>query len=401
MSTLTQNKQGMKVLIAGSVLNLFLGILYVWSIFVYPVSNFYMWDIEEVKLTSSFMLSFFVVGILIGGKLQLRTGAQKMVLLGGMMLSAGMLVTAFLPADHAWLMYVTYGTVGGFGVGAAYNAIITATQKWFPQNRGLATGIAVSAFGFSTVIFAPLIELIVRQFGLKSTFLILSGIFFAVILMLFRFIRLPDTVAEAGAGSEALHAKKQYTTTEAIKTKDFYLITLSLMLATSAFFILNPSFKTLAFERGIGDAAATGIVMLTGIANALGRLGTPFMSDKIGCEKTAIINILATALCALFLCFAQGFAFIAAVVVIAYCFGGFPGMYPVLTADYFGIKNVGSNYGAVMVGYALSALTFPMIIGQIDNITVKFIVLSVLAVIGAILILLLLKSKSKSISKSI
>ena len=183
---------------------------------------------------------------------------------------------------------------------------------------------------------------------------------------------------------------------EAIKTKEFYFLTLSLMLGTSVFFILNPSFKTLAAERGLSESIGTALVMLTGVANALGRLGVPLLSDKIGREKAAITIIVATALCALLLCIVQSFPFMATVAVIAFCYGGYSGIYPVLTADYFGIKNVGSNYGAVMMGFALSALCFPMLIGTIENYMAKFIVLAVLAAVGAVLVRLLTAAKKES-----
>jgi OFA family oxalate/formate antiporter-like MFS transporter len=383
----------------GSFLQLFLGIIYVWSVFVIPVSEAFLWQVDSVKLTSSFMLCFFVVGILTGGKLQIKTGAQKIVLTGGIMLAAGMAATSVLTPSVAWLTYITYGITGGFGVGMAYNAIISSAQKWFPQNRGFATGVSVCAFGFSTVIFAPLVETLIIRYGLNNTFMILAAAFFVVVLALFRFIRLPDDNTQDGAPSATQYAallkKKQYTASEAIKTKEFYFITLSLMLATAAFFILNPSFKTFAVERGLGDSLGTFIVMLTGVANALGRLGAPLLSDKIGREKAVITIISATALCALLLSFASGFLFMATIAVIAFCYGGYSGIYPVLTADYFGIKNVGSNYGAVMAGFALSALTFPMIFSMIDNITVKFTVLTLLASVGVILIILLLKTGKK------
>lgn len=376
-------------------MQLFLGIIYVWSVFVVPVSKFYEWDVSGVKLTSSYMLCFFVVGILIGGKLQVKIGSSKVVLMGGLMLALGMCATAFIPKSIAALIYVTYGIVGGFGVGAAYNAIISSAQKWFPKNRGFATGISVCSFGFSTVVFAPLIEMLVDKFGLKNTFLILSGSFIVIVLVLFSFIKLPDDSGAANASSSALSEKKQYTMTEAIKTKEFYFITFSLMLATAAFFILNPSFKTFAVERGLDSSIGTVVVMITGVANALGRLGVPLLSDKIGREKAALLIIIVTALCALLLCFVQGFFFMATISVIAFCYGGYSGIYPVITADYFGIKNVGSNYGAVMVGFALSALLFPIIIGIITDVTVKFIVLAALAAIGAVLVMLLMRSKNK------
>ena len=403
MSKVTQNKQGMKILIAGSALQFFLGILYVWSVFVKPVGEAYQWRDESVRLMTSYMLSFFVVGILIGGKLQLKIGAGKVVLLGGLTLAAGMLATAFLPAGLAWFMYFTYGIAGGFGVGSAYNAIISAAQKWFPQNRGFATGVTVCAFGFSTVVFAPLIETLIGLFGVRYAFMILAAAFCIVVLALFRFIKLPDEKPMGNPGAQGVRtaappagaepAKRQYTLSETIKTKEFYLLTLSLMLATAAFFILNPSFKALAIERGLGDSAGTLVVMLTGVANALGRLGTPLLSDKIGREKSAVVIILATAACALLLSFAGGIVFMATIAVIAFCYGGFSGIYPVLTADYFGLKNVGSNYGAVMMGFALSALTFPMLIGLINNIIIKFIVLGALAAVGAFLIFLLTGSR--------
>lgn len=397
MGTIMSNKQGLKVLVTGAVLQLFLGIIYVWSVFVLPVSEFYAWDVSSVKLTSSYMLCFFVVGILMGGKLQARVGATKVVLLGGLMLACGMFATSFIPVGAPALIYVTYGIIGGFGVGAGYNAIISSAQKWFPRNRGFATGMSVCAFGFSTVVFAPLVEALVGQFGLQNTFRVLAVAFLVVVLALFSFIKLPDETGAAAAASSALLQKRQYTSSEILKTKEFYFITLSLMFLTATFFILNPSFKTLAVERGLDPTIGTVVVMITGVANALGRLGVPLLSDKIGSVKAALTIALVTMLGALSLCFVQGAAFIVVIAFIAFCYGGYSGIYPVITADFFGIKNVGSNYGSVMVGFALSALLFPMVISKIENITAKFIVLAILAALGSAMVVLLMTAKQKSL----
>ena len=404
MSNISENKnqsktRGIKVIIAGSVMQMFLGILYIWSIFVRPVSEVFNWQIENVKLTSSFMLCFFVVGILTGGKLHIKIGSEKVVLCGGLMLALGMLTTALLPANAARLMYITYGIIGGFGVGSAYNAIICAVQKWYPQKRGLVTGIVVCAFGLSTVIFAPLINTLIQRFELKNTFFILAAVFFTATLLLFRLIRLPEEItspnpSSANTAITALLARRQYVVTETIKTKQYYLIAFSLAVATAPFFILNPSFITYADARGVPEFG-TIIVMMTGVANACGRLTVPLLSDRIGREKTALTVLVVTSICALFLTFVQGAAFIAAVLATAFCFGGLPGLYAVLASDYFGIKNAGANYGAVMAGFALSALTFPMIIGLIHADTMKFITLSAMAAAGVILIIILLSAKKK------
>jgi len=388
MSSITENKQGLKVLIMGSILQLFLGIIYVWSVFVIPVKNFYGWSVDSVKLTSSFMLCFFVIGILAGGKLQMKIGVKLTTLIGGLMVAAGMLVTALIPADGkapVFLIYLFYGIIGGFGVGAGYNANISCAQKWFPQNRGLATGISVCAFGISTVIFAPLVTTLINKFDVKSTFLILAAGFAVAVLLLFNFIKSPEQVPNVAA---PVLKGKQYTTLEMLKTVRFYLIALSLMFGTSVFFIILPSLKELALNRGL-ESFATGLVMFTGIANALGRLGAPLMSDKIGREMADIIILAATALGAFGLCFATGFLLIVIIAVVAFCYGGYSGLYPVLTSGNFGIKNIGSNYGAVMVGFMLSALLFPIVIKKINGQQLQFITLGALAVVGVVLIIIL------------
>ena len=388
-----QKNTGNRMLLTGAVLQLFLGIIYVWSVFVKPVSDFFAWDVEKVKLTSSFMLCCFVLGILIGGKLQVKVGTSKIVLFGGLLMSAGMLATSFVPQNTPWLIYISYGIAGGFGVGMAYNAIISSAQSWFVHKRGFATGISVCMFGFSTVVFAPLIELLVDKFGLIMTFRILAAAFFLVTVLLFRFITMPENVS-GQKKADTVPESKQYTTGQMIKKPAFYMIMFSMMFLTSSYFILNPSFKILALDRGAGTMA-TALVMLTGVANALGRLGVPLLAEKIGREKAIITIILATAVSTLTLCFATSFGFMAAVAVIAFCYGGSSGVYPLVTADYFGIKNIGSNYGAVMVGFACSALCFPMVISLITDMTVKFIVLAVLVTMGSVLMGLLLTQKKK------
>ena len=395
MSGILQNKQGLKVLAIGCIAQFFMGIIYVWSVFVIPVSEVYEWEIRQVTLITSFMLSFFSVGILASGKLQSKISADKIVLLGGLLISAGMFTTAFIPAAFAWIMFISYGVIGGFGVGVVYNTITSAAQKWFPQNRGFATGLCVGIYGFSTVVFAPLVVMLVQQFGVRHTFIILAAIYLVVILALFRFIRMPDEDNPTSAASEAYLIKKQFTISETIRTREFYFLTLAMMLVTLTFLFLNPSLKIFAAERGLSESLGTALVMLSGVANATGRLTLPLLSDKVGRERTTIIIIFVTTLVALLLSIAEGVFFMVAVVLAVFCFGGFPGLFQVLTSDYFGIKNVGANFGAVMVGFAISTLFFPMIIGMIGNRTTQFIILAILASIGAILIRLLAMSKKK------
>ena len=380
------------MLLTGAILQLFLGIIYVWSVFVAPVSNFFNWDPANVKLTSSFMLCCFVLGILTGGRLQTKIGTQKIVLSGGLLMAAGMLLTSFIPINTPWMIYISYGIAGGFGVGMAYNAIISSAQSWFVHKRGMATGISVCTFGFSTVIFVPIIKILVEKFELMNTFRILAATFFVITLLLFRFITMPEiSTAKKAEVSE----KKQYTTGEMIKTPAFFMIMFSMMFLTSSYFILNPSFITLAESRGMTATLSAALVMLTGIASSLGRLAVPLLGDKIGREKAVITIILATAAATASLCFASGPLLMVVIAIIAFCYGGSSGIYPIVTADYFGIKNIGSNYGAIMVGFACSALLFPIFINMIHNEILKFLVLTILVTLGSLLIVLLMLQKKK------
>jgi len=400
-----KNNPGVKVLIAGSILQLFLGIIYVWSVFVQPVQNAFIdWAAKDVKFTVNIMLCFFVIGILTAGKLQAKIKAPFIVLTGGLMMAAGMFITSILPvAAPVWSIWITYGIIGGFGVGLVYNTVIASAQKWFPKKRGLTTGISVFTFGFSAVIFAPLAERMIQSqmFGLTVTLQILAAAFCVATLTLFKFIKLPENVAGPAID---FGTAKQYTTNQMLKTSDFYLIFFSMMFLTAAFFIINPSLRLLAPMYGLDVAFGVTLVMIAGLANSAGRLVVPILGEKIGRREAVLTILLITAIGTASLCMATGVLFVIAIAAIAFCYGGSSGIFPLVTADHFGLKNVGANYGAVMIGFMMSVLLFPYIVGQLytgvdvviaDNVT-KFISLSAVAAVGAILTLvLIIKSKKK------
>jgi OFA family oxalate/formate antiporter-like MFS transporter len=378
------------VMVSGAALQLFFGIIYVWSVFVLPVSEEYGWPAADAKLVSSFLLGFFVLGMLGGGQMEKRLGTHRQTLAGGTLLAIGMAATAFVPTGSGWLICLTYGVVGGFGVGMGYGAAVSCIPKWYPEKRGLATGVSVCSFGFSTTLFAPLIGELIRRYSPRSTFLILAAAFLLVTLALSPFMRLPET---AGGWRRAnSQGKRQYMTGEMIKTGRFFLITCSLMLGASAFFVLNPSFVTLANERNIGSMS-TLIVMTTGVASAVGRLAFPLISEKTGREAATIGTIGLTALCSFALCFAQGPLFMVIVAICALCYGGYSGLYPLLTGDYFGVEHVGPNFAAVMCGFSVSALCFPLILTRVFAGTRLFVAVGALCLMGVGLIAALVVSK--------
>lgn len=371
------NSQRWRTLIAGAVIQLCIGILYIWSVFRAPVIAYYTPYVGEElaaassSLTYSLMLAFFVVGIVAGGRLADVRGAKPVVYLGGIMFSAGIALSAACAAvlpSQPWLICVCYGCIAGFGVGAAYTSTISCAQKWFLDKKGFATGIIVCTFGASTVVFTPLVNSLLSSMGVSGTFLTLAIIFAAVVMVAAAFVSSPSSeyMQQYAAGGAGL-AGRQYTAGEMLRTKSFWFLFISMLLLLPAYFILNPLFLTLAADRGLAESAALASVMVTGIASAAGRLVAPWLSDRMKRKSVIMLLFIIMLASVLLLISAQQYFYMFLIACVSFAFGGSAGVYPAVTGDYFGTKNVGINYGLVMVAFAISALVFPTLATAVNE----------------------------------
>jgi OFA family oxalate/formate antiporter-like MFS transporter len=393
MSIKTKNRY--RVLISGMIIQLCAGIIYMWSVFRGPVAEHLQWEPSKASLTSSVMLTVFVLGIVIGGRTQDKIGPKIVTIAGSLMLGIGMILTAFVTKDAPWLVYITYGAIGGFGVGTVYTATVSVIQKWFPDKRGFATGFMVAAFGFSLVIFAPLTNTLLAGIGVPKTFTAF-GLFFSTICVIcaLQIDNPPADFAPQGmikSKASGIIDKKQYKTSEMLKTRQFYLIAVPMFCILPAYFILNPVFITLGTDRGLSADMAIVGVMITGIASASGRLIMSWISDLIGRKGAICAIIIITMAAILTMIFATGILFIVCIAAIAFSFGGSAGVYPALTADNFGTKHMGSNYGCVMVGFGLSALIFPIISNNLvksGEYTTSFVLAASSCAIALVLVLM-------------
>jgi OFA family oxalate/formate antiporter-like MFS transporter len=311
-------------------------------------------------------------------------------------MSAGILASSFVTSDSGSLIYITYGVMGGFGVGVIYTCTVSPIQKWFFDKRGFATGMMVCSFGFSLVIFAPLAKYLLGEVGVPDTFRIF-GVAFLVICTIasFLIVNPPADYSASPNKTSVLSSQKQYTTKEMFGRKSFYLITFSLFFMLSVYFALNPNFKSLGIDRGLTSDMATIGIMVTGICSASGRLAVTWISDKIG-RSTAMFFIIAlSAIGAVAVIFANGMLFIVCLAAISFAFGGAAGIYATVTADHFGTKNMGSNYGFVMLGFGASALVFMYLSKQLStgmDFTVP-LVITALACVAAFVCVLLLRTQ--------
>ena len=398
-----KNRNRYLILIAGMVIQFCAGIIYMWSVFKGPVSDHLSWSADSAALTSSIMLAMFVIGIIFGGLAQDKLGPKGITFVGSVLIGVGMASTAFITNNAPWLVYITYGIVGGLGVGTVYTSTIAAIQKWFPDRRGFASGMIVSSFGFSLVVFAPLAKSMLAGRGVQSTFLIFGVSFLVVCGICSLFIQNPpEGYAPSGyVPVQAANTKRQYSPKEIIKTKQFYLLVGGLLFTLPAYFILNPVFISLGTVRGLSEELALLGVSLTGVSSAAGRLIVSWVSDKTG-RKAAMIAIAAIILCAsMIMIVGEGILFLICIMLISFGFGGAASVYAAMTAESFGTRYGGMNFGLVMLGFGASALAFPIISNKLTvggSYTSSFVLAAATCAV-AVIFVLLMNNPAKSISK--
>ena len=391
-----KTKRGM-VLAAGMLLQLCAGIVYMWSVFRGPVAAYLSWDGGAAAFTSSIMLAAFVVGIVGGGRLQDRFGPRLVLIGGSLLFSLGMILTSLVTSANPAMIYLTYGIIAGLGVGVVYTTTVSVVQKWYPDRRGFATGMMVSAFGFSLVIFTPIASALLVAKGVPFTFAAI-GVLMLVVCTLSSIpvVNPPSDGASGAAAAKGSSSKRHYTTGEMLRTEQFYKIFFGMMLILPAYFILNPQFKALGAERGLSDAMQDYLVMTTGVASAAGRLIFSWASDRIGRKNAIYLIIAATLVGVLALIVAQGFLFMVCVALIAFAFGGCASVFPALTADNFGTKHMGLNYGCVMVGFGIAALGAPLLSGLFPPEaaqTASFIMAAALCLVALVCVMLIRKPR--------
>ncbi len=384
------------------IIQICVGILYLWSVFKSPIVTSFNWTVEAATMVSSYMLFAFVTGNLIGGFLNDKKGPRITATLGIIMFSLGVGLTAFLTPDTISWMNLTYCVLGGLGSGFAYGACVSCVQKWLPHRRGLASGLTVSAFAFSTVIFAPVSNALMQAHtvdgivNFKPVFLTLAVVFLIAGLIGCVFVRLPDEEYKkklpATPVSSKVHTGKECTLGQAMKTLPFWCIFLELLFINGTWTLSIPLIKGLGIERGLTEAAAILTLSITGIFNAGGRLIMATLSDKIGRTTTIIVLSVLTFIGAgLIMLGVQGAGFIVAICIIAFGYGGPASTNAAFTTDFFGAKNSGTNYGVIMLALGFSSVMFNTISAHVlqGDVTKTYTMAAASAIIPIILMLII------------
>ena len=394
------NKSRTMTLVSGALILFVLGIIYIWSIFNAPVKEYF--GGADVSYTFNIMLVTFVLGILIGGRIQDKIGPRPVVLWGGILFAAGILLSSIVPTGLPWLFAVMYGGLAGFGVGMAYTSTISCVQKWFPDRRGLASGVMVSAFGVSTVVFGPLANDLLQSFSVNNTLQILAIIFFAIVIIFVWFIKNPPEgyMSSSKAPSKASPpAGEQFTPLQTLKTKQMYFFIICMAMLTLSYFIIIPKVSTLSMTvKNFSDYAVL-TISLSGIASAAGRLIMPILSDYKGRKFAFMILFFITLAALIALIFVTGPLCMIFIWAVAFCYGASAGVFPALTSDYFGSKNLGANYGIVMIGFAgasILAMSVSSVFISPEHVSELAFIIPVIACAVGIIFMALLKPPVKA-----
>jgi OFA family oxalate/formate antiporter-like MFS transporter len=365
---------GLPTVFAAIAIQMTLGIAYLWSVFQTGIANtIFNEDHASAGLTFSLLLATLTVGSVIGGKLAAKYSIRRVVFFGGVILSLGFFLASFVTAQAPWLLWVTYGLMGGTGMGFTYSTTIACAQKWYPHKRGLVTGIIVAALGFGGVVFTPIIEGLIASFGgygvgEQQTFVVLSAIFFVVCTIGSLFLKVPSS-AEAAAGNAASSAvNNDISPGQMLRTPRFYILTLAFALTCLGGLMIINYAKPVAVMKGFDESTAAIGVIAISLFNSFGRLLWGMVSDKIGRINTLVILLSGSAILALFIIPVNGWAVFAIIGSIGLFYGGFLSNFPSLTADIFGAKHLATNYGFVLLGFGSGAIAASQIGGYFKNI---------------------------------
>ena len=371
-------RRGWGVVLAGTGLNLALGILYAWSVFskqlVEPVARGgFGWTKTQATLPYTLAIACFALMMVPAGRLQDRLGPRVVASLGGVLTGLGLVVASFASATSVAPALLGFGLLAGTGFGLGYAAATPAAVKWFPpEKKGLITGIVVAGFGIAPVYIAPLSKHLLAAHGIGGAFRILGIAFLVVATAFAQVIRNPAQPAQAARtpdGAAPAAARPDRTWREMIRSPMFYMLYVQYACAaTAGLMIIGHMAKIVAVQSG--EAIKVGFVFVALLAafNAVGRIAAGVISDYIGRVITiGIVCIMQASMMFFFPALETIGGFVLGAAVVGFSYGACLSLFPATTADQWGTKNMGLNYGVLFTAWGVGGVVGPTLAGRIAD----------------------------------
>ncbi|MFT3867405.1 MAG: OFA family MFS transporter [Nibricoccus sp.] len=358
--TTTSNSRGWIVTLAGLGINLILGTLYAWGVMGKALVVQWKWSKADAGLPFAVSTAAFALMMIFAGRAQDKLGPRRVAALGGVLFGVGLATSSIATTPLA--MALTFGVLGGIGIGLGYSATTPSAIKWSPPARkGLITGLVVAGVGLAAVYMGPLTNSLIAACGIEKTFLIL-GIGATIMICLFSLLLVNPpadfkpmaTIPVVGAKTGA--ARREYDWAEMLKTPQFYLLWLIYVLAAAAGLMLISNVAIIAKEQAGWEAGFVAVMTLAAF-NTLGRVISGFISDRIGRTNTMVLAFVLQAVnMFIFTRYNTPTLMIVGTAFTGLCYGAIFTLMPAATADFYGVKNLGVNYGFVFTGFGVAGV---------------------------------------------
>jgi MFS family permease len=398
----------------GFVINICLGSVYAYSVFKKPVQEWFSKNYSvsvgslEGNLPFMLFLAFFALFVFVGGRVLDKWGPRKLGLIGGVVVGFGWILAGIVPqyVPSIWAVVLTYGVVGGAGVGLAYGGPLAVATRWFPDKKGLAVGLTLAGFGGSPFISANVASALIKSSGPLFAFLSMGIAFLVIVVVLAIFLKFPVAGWKPSGWTPKAAAAStvELNTSAMIKTSTFWGLALCYTIGCLA------GLGAIGISASVGqeviklDAAAAAVLVgVFAIFNGAGRPLFGWLTDRITPRRAAIVNlVIIIAASALMLMATAGSIVLYAVCfcLLWLCLGGWLAIAPTATTTFFGVKNYSRNYGVVFLSYGIGAIIGGLISGwSVDTFkgyNASFIITAVLAVVAIVIAFTMLKPVKKA-----
>lgn len=361
-------------IVGGLSMNLALGAVYAWSIFVRPLEEEFGWTRADVSITFMVLVAVFGITFIIGGRIQDKLGPTKVSFIGATLNAIGFFMAGYTNSI-GWMVF-WLGIVAATGQGFGYATPIPVMSKWFPDRRGLAVGLAVAGYGGGSAIFGPLGgNWLIPTYGWRTTFFVFGIIFFVMGMVATWLLQNPQPGYKPegwvpAPATKVAASKYEYPPSEAIKTPTMWFMWLAYALGTSSGLMVISQLVPFARVQGHPIELATTAIFVGALGNASGRILSGWMSDALGRLNVLrlMIGISAFAMFILPHVGASAAGLFIMVFVIYWCYGTQLSVNASTAADFWGTKNVGANYGLLFTAWGVAGLIGPRIGGRMFDI---------------------------------
>lgn len=380
------NKNRWLIALSTIAIHLSIGSVYAYSVFKNPMSDVLGWNSKEVSLSFTIAIAFLGISAAFFGRLVEKWGPRKSATIAAILFSAGLLGAGFaISIESLTLYYLTYGVLGGIGLGVGYIAPVSTLVKWFPDRRGFATGMAVMGFGAGALVASPVAAALIQNLGLSVTFYILGATYLVLMLSGASYIARPPVGwlpkgMEVNATTENKKQKArptdlaQLTANEAVKTTRFCLLWIMMFINISSGIMIISVASPLAQEKvGLSIVVAASMVGIMGFFNGGGRLFWSTISDYLG--RSNIFSLFFGVQFILFFLLpsiSNPILFQVVIFIIISMYGGGFACLPAFIGDLFGTKQLGAIHGYLLTAWSVAGVFGPMLVATITDATQSY-----------------------------